>query len=109
MVQFSRPQRQIGMLSKCANPGCSATFLYLSRGKLFRWETGGGATGESQTMDNGQQAKSAGRRIEFFWLCEDCASSVTLIFEKGNGVVARPLLLAKAAAATSQRSVPFVG
>ncbi len=24
------------MLSKCANPGCTATFLYLHQGKLFR-------------------------------------------------------------------------
>jgi hypothetical protein len=27
------------MLSKCANPGCSATFLYLYQGKLFRLDT----------------------------------------------------------------------
>ena len=27
------------MLSKCANPGCTATFLYLHRGKLFRLDT----------------------------------------------------------------------
>jgi len=29
------------MLSKCANPGCSASFLYLHQGKLFRLETNG--------------------------------------------------------------------
>ncbi len=28
------------MLSKCANPGCPAPFLYLRQGKLFRVETG---------------------------------------------------------------------
>ena len=27
------------MLSKCANPGCAATFLYLHQGKLFRLDT----------------------------------------------------------------------
>ena len=27
------------MLSKCANPGCLATFLYLHEGKLFRVDT----------------------------------------------------------------------
>ena len=27
------------MLSKCANPGCPATFLYLHQGKLFRLDT----------------------------------------------------------------------
>ena len=28
------------MLSKCANPGCPATFLYLHQGKLFRLDAG---------------------------------------------------------------------
>ena len=27
------------MLSKCANPGCPASFLYLHQGKLFRLDT----------------------------------------------------------------------
>jgi len=26
------------MISKCANPACSARFLYLHEGKLFRFE-----------------------------------------------------------------------
>ncbi len=29
------------MLSKCANPGCPAPFLYLHEGKLFRMDIGG--------------------------------------------------------------------
>ena len=27
------------MLSKCANPGCPASFLYLHEGKLFRLDS----------------------------------------------------------------------
>jgi hypothetical protein len=98
------------MLSKCTNPGCSAPFLYLSRGRLFRWETPSGAKGDGRTFGADPQAQSTARRIEFFWLCEDCAATMTLIFEKGAGVVARPRLRAKAAAAaaTSARSVHFL-
>lgn len=98
------------MLSKCANPGCSAAFLYLSRGKLFRWETSSAANGNGRTFGTDPQAQSTARRIEFFWLCEDCAASMTLTFEKGVGVVPRPLLRVKAAtAATSGLSARFVG
>jgi hypothetical protein len=97
------------MLAKCANPGCSAAFLYLSRGKLFRWDTSGAANGTTRSFGSDAQPPSATRRIEFFWLCEECASTVTLVFKKGAGVVSASLLLAHAAAATSGRSVRFVG
>lgn len=95
------------MLSKCANPGCSAAFLYLSRGKLYRWETATAPNGRTFGAD--PQAQSTSRRLEFFWLCEDCATTMTLTFRKGIGVVPQPLLRAKAATATSGRSARFVG
>ncbi len=98
------------MLSKCANPGCSASFLYLSQGKLYRWDTSAAATGKGLSFGADAQLQSATRRIEFFWLCEQCAPTMTLVFEKGRGVVPRPLLRAKAAgAATSAGPVRFVG
>jgi hypothetical protein len=87
------------MLSKCANPGCCATFLYLSRGKLFRWETSGAARSDAGTFGADPKVQKTNRRLKFFWLCDDCAPAMTLINEKGIGVVARPLLRAKAAAA----------
>jgi hypothetical protein len=94
------------MVAKCANPGCSATFLYLSRGRLFRWDTSHVVSGFGAEP----QGQRPARRIEFFWLCEDCAPTMTLVFEKGVGVVPIPLLRAKAAAAaTSGQSVRFVG
>ena len=42
------------MLSKCANPGCAATFLYLHQGKLFRLDT----NVEVVAGTSGQQLKS---------------------------------------------------
>ncbi len=96
------------MLSKCANPGCSAAFLYLSRGQLFRWETT--ATSHSATFGIDPQTKSTSRRLEFFWLCEECVPHMTLVYEKGRGVVVRPVMRAKAvAASTSGQSERFVG
>ena len=72
------------MLSKCANPGCPALFLYLHEGKLFRIDIGSeeaaGATSH-KTVQN----------LEFFWLCDDCAGNLTLTYKKGVGVTTLPL------------------
>ena len=89
------------MLSKCANPGCSAAFLYLSRGKLFRWEPN--AAKGNKPASAAAQSVNTNRRVEFFWLCEECSAAMTLVFDKG-AVAARPLLLVKAAAAAASTS-----
>ena len=88
------------MLSKCANPGCSTPFLYLSHGKLFRMETTSGNQSASSFGMDPSMKKSA-RHLEFFWLCDECASAVTLAYTKGRGIVTRPLARVKAVAASS--------
>ncbi|HEX3323270.1 MAG TPA: hypothetical protein VHR84_21380 [Terriglobales bacterium] len=68
------------MLSKCANPDCSESFLYLHRGKLFRWER------RSPPTDTEPLAfeKKSPLRIEYFWLCDTCATQLTVVrTEKG--------------------------
>lgn len=85
------------MLSKCANTSCSNPFLYLHSGKLFRMDV----PAES-TPANGEQKKSS-RRVEFFWLCDECCSSMTLSYRHGVGVVATP---AKKQATTISSSLP---
>ena len=72
------------MLSKCANPGCPASFLYLHEGKLFRLDTGS----EGHIV---QSSSKTSQNLEFFWLCNDCASKLTLRYKKGAGVVTVPL------------------
>jgi hypothetical protein len=85
------------MVSKCANPGCPAPFLYLHQGKLFRMEAAvPGANGVP--AGNDPQARRLARRIEYFWLCNECAKAMTLTFEKGVGVTIKPLVLALKAA-----------
>ncbi|OLB24804.1 MAG: hypothetical protein DMG86_19730 [Acidobacteria bacterium] len=85
------------MLSKCANPGCSASFLYLHQGKLFRLETSGNGD-DTRIGFADPQGKNSSRRLEYFWLCDDCASVMTVSLKKGVGVTTRPLFMAQKAA-----------
>jgi len=86
------------MVSKCANPGCSAPFLYMRQGKLFRIETHKteNIKGAGFGMDpNGRRA----HHPEFFWLCDECAKSMTITRQPGQGVVVQTLARNAAAAA----------
>jgi hypothetical protein len=78
------------MVSKCANPGCSNPFRYMHEGKLFRMEAEIQPAGSS-SLPYRPNGKKSVRRMEFFWLCDNCASTMTLIYEKGVGVRVRPL------------------
>jgi hypothetical protein len=77
------------MVSKCANPECSVPFRYFHTGKLFRVETATGLDRRRTMGHDGEQHKAL-RRLEFFWLCKDCATKMTLIFDKDSGVTVRP-------------------
>ncbi|HEY6972621.1 MAG TPA: hypothetical protein VJA94_25660 [Candidatus Angelobacter sp.] len=48
------------MVSQCANPGCEAQFMYFGEGKLVAVRRPAASL---------EQA-----RVEFFWLCADCAT-----------------------------------
>ena len=76
------------MLYKCANEACSVPFRRLREGKLFQVET--------EYFEDTKAAPSARRtrpwrRIEHYWLCDSCASYVTLTFDRERGVVTVPL------------------
>jgi hypothetical protein len=85
------------MLSKCANPGCSAIFRYFHVGTLFRSEMES-ATPKQLEFGTDPSEKKGSRRVEFFWLCPDCSSQLTLAFQQSGGVVVTPLRRAKSAA-----------
>ncbi len=92
------------MLSKCANPGCAARFRYLHEGRLFRMAVAGAVTDHSTfgtdpgITDPGMKRDS--HRIEFFWLCEECAPEMTLTFKPGVGVTTEPVVPTHLAAAS---------
>ncbi len=75
------------MLHKCANPACLSPFRKLSQGKLFLVETE--PIDGSETRRGHWRAQSS-HRIEYYWLCDQCAFALTLSYEKGRGVVAVP-------------------
>lgn len=79
------------MVSKCANPECSAQFRYLHQGQLFQRDT--------LPLDQGDP--SGRRHVEFFWLCEECSTKMTLVYSKERGVTAQRLNRARAQRAGS--------
>jgi hypothetical protein len=86
------------MLSKCANPSCSALFLYLHQGKLFRMETSVGPGNEAGA--NPAETRKPVRKLEYFWLCQECCRSLTLTFDRAAGIGTRRILKAQAASAS---------
>lgn len=88
------------MVSKCANPQCEVPFLYFHTGKLFRVETQGGV--ERRRLLGGERdTQKAMRRLEFYWLCDECARNMTLTYEKGAGISVRPQFAAGTARASN--------
>ena len=86
------------MVSKCANPICSAPFRYLHAGKLFRVDTAAGLDRSAVIGANGSLKKPL-HRVVFYWLCDDCAATMTLMFDKENGVSVCPRTKAQSVAA----------
>ncbi len=80
------------MLSKCANPACSARFLYLHEGRIFNIEVDAGMTTDPELRICGRP-----RRLEHYWLCANCAQLLTVRCEHG-AVVTRLARLALPAA-----------
>jgi hypothetical protein len=67
------------MVSKCANPACSATFRYMPEGRLFQVGVGSAAP---------EQEKVA--TLERFWLCGECSRRMTVV-SRPDGVLVVPL------------------
>ena len=78
------------MLSHCANSQCSKPFLRLREGKLFLVETGRPKPGEPESPPF-LQARQVHRRVERYWLCDQCAAVWTLIHDREQGIRLTPL------------------
>jgi len=67
------------MLSKCLNSHCSAAFRYLGQGKLFRVDFAD--VGKKQSRKSrglATSVRSQSQPVEHFWLCENCAKTLTV-------------------------------
>ncbi len=78
------------MLHKCANPKCARAFRSLDRGKLFLIEIDHMVVPPHLSGTTLRKERSA-RRMERYWLCDDCSSLLTLTFQRGRGMVTVPL------------------
>jgi hypothetical protein len=82
------------MLRKCANPACPSLFRSLSHGKLFLLQTDRAGKPVRASSVRSRRARSV-RKLERFWLCDSCSSLLTLVFERGRGMVTVPLPTSK--------------
>jgi hypothetical protein len=60
------------MLSKCANPNCSTTFLYLHEGRLYLIAPREALAGRKP------RCSSKSGQLEYAWLCSSCSLYLTI-------------------------------
>jgi hypothetical protein len=70
----ARSDGSVAMLAKCTNPSCSAAFLHLADGRLFR-------------LGTNSLAGSTSKATEYFWLCGDCSGGMSLHLARDGKVV----------------------
>ncbi len=63
------------MERRCANPLCSQVLQHFTEGKLFIFE---------RSLDYPAEPGEPGHDAEYFWLCQHCASMMTIISDKGQ-------------------------
>jgi Fe2+ or Zn2+ uptake regulation protein len=76
------------MISKCANSACSAHFLYLHEGQVFRIMRDSMDVRELQLGVDPTLKKHP--QVEFYWLCKACAGKMTIRYRKEGGVIVQP-------------------
>jgi len=89
------------MLAKCANSTCSTPFRRLSEGKLFLVDSRA-----SRAEQPPGDRKKTPHHIEYFWLCNDCAQFVTLMYDSRTGINTVPLVQAEGKAQSSTAVMP---
>jgi len=79
------------MLSHCANSRCSRPFLRLRQGKLFLVESELVANSRELRPPSSARMRLQARRVERYWLCDECAAVWTLVHDRKQGIVLMPL------------------
>ena len=79
------------MLSHCANSRCTRPFLRLRQGKLFLVETEFVPRSRELTAPSSSRMRLQSRRVERYWLCDECAAVWTLVHDRKEGIVLVPL------------------
>jgi len=76
------------MVTTCANPLCDAPFRYFRKGKLVLVEAS--RTVPSALLEPSPQVME--RNPEFFWLCDQCCTTLTIEIDNDGTVRVRPKL-----------------
>ena len=79
------------MLSHCANPECASPFLRLGQGRLFLVETEFEAKLGDLIAPTSPYTRRQARRLERYWLCDQCAQVWTLVHDRIQGIALLPL------------------
>jgi hypothetical protein len=77
------------VVSNCANPACAVPLRYLRDGRLFQFEIRPHASEEQPSP-----ARRIPRQVSHFWLCGECSSKLTLVFDQLRAVVLKPTVAA---------------
>ena len=75
------------MISKCANPACPTCFRYLHEGRIFQFEV---RSIPAAGVD-ARSSKSPLRGTEYFWLCDSCALTMTLVLDPDAEIALVPI------------------
>lgn len=81
----------VNMLSHCANAQCGKPFLKLREGKLFLVELERVTRPGEKIPAAFARARQQQRMVEHFWLCDQCATRWTLIYDREQGITLLPL------------------
>lgn len=83
------------MLTKCANPKCFASFRYLHDGKVFMIP-GEGTAAMSALRPEQPNAGCAARSSEYYWLCNTCSQTMTIVLDRHKTVRVVPIATLRA-------------
>lgn len=73
------------MTSHCANPDCAVPLRLLRDGRLYQFEVRPQAP---------KVPANSSRHLSHFWLCGECSSKLTLVFDQVKAVVVKPSVAA---------------
>ena len=79
------------MLSHCANSQCSKPFLRLGEGRLFLVETTSTLEPPEPSGRTRPSQRKRPKRVEHFWLCDQCAPFWTLALDGNQQIKLVPL------------------
>jgi|SRR5581483_2986431 len=82
--------RHVVMLSQCANPACCRPLTSLSEGRLFQFEIVSISVSATDGSDHDLD-ETPSKETAHFWLCSQCATTMSLTLEPINGLRLVPL------------------